>query len=255
MARDLAIETPTSHQRRLLQIWLSPSFPVGAYAYSHGLEWAAEAGLVRDRKTLRDWIGDLFTHGSIRNDLILLAAAWHATSQWRERGQTTFGPIAQHRERGAPPISPLRDIAELAAALHPSAERKLESITQGGSFLDAIEAAWPVPPIGGLPPSSRREVAYPVAIAIAAAGHGIALDATLEAYAVAFVGNLASAAIRLSLIGQTDAQRLQADMMPAVDRATSFAASATLDDLGGATFVADLCSAQHETQYTRLFRS
>ena len=255
MARDLpAPATSASQQRRLLQIWLSPSFPVGAYAYSHGLERAVEAGFVTSRATLRDWIGDLFAHGSIRNDLILLAAVWRAVcdAQWAE----------------------LRDIAELAAALQPSAERRLESLTHGGSFLLAIDAAWPVQrqwgqtPFElwgtsaerGLTPLSPapmppREVAYPVAVAFAAAGHGIDLDPLLEAYAVAFVGNLASAAIRLSVIGQTDAQRLQAELTSVIDTATAHAAAATLADLGSSTFSADLCSMEHETQYTRLFRS
>ena len=104
-------------------------------------------------------------------------------------------------------------------------------------------------------PLSPREIAYPVAVAFAAAGHGIALDALLETYAVAFVGNLASAAIRLSVIGQTDAQRLQADLMSTVDATAAMAAISTLADLGSATWSADLCSMEHETQYTRLFRS
>jgi urease accessory protein len=254
MARDLgAVTTSASQQRRLLQIWLSPSFPVGAFAYSHGLERAVEAGFVTDRATLRDWIADLFAHGSIRSDLILLAAAWRAAD-------------GDHTED-------LGDIAELAAALHPSAERRLESVTQGGSFVDAIQAAWPVernrgetPFVNssghaansaesGLTPISSRDVAYPVAVGCASANHGIALDATLEAYATAFAGNLASAAIRLSVIGQTDAQRLQADLTAVIDQTTSFAAASTLADLGSASFSADLCSMEHETQYTRLFRS
>ena len=236
MARDSA-GTPTipRQQRRLLQIWLSPSFPVGAFAYSHGLERAVDAGFVKNRATLRDWIADLFAHGSIRNDLVLLAAAWRAahSEDWEA----------------------LHCIAEVAAALHPSAERRLESLTQGGSFMDAIEAAWPANRNGRPTPLSNRAIAYPVAVATTTAAHGIALDATLEAYAIAFVGNLASAAIRLSVIGQTDAQRLQADLVAIVDAAAVMAATSTLAELGSATWSADLCSMEHETQYTRLFRS
>ena len=236
MALDLpAPATTPGQQRRLLQIWLSPSFPVGAYAYSHGLEKAVEAGLVADRASLASWIADLFAHGSIRNDLVLVAAAWRAS--------------------GATDGTALRETAELAAALHPSAERKLESVTQGGSFLDAVYAAWPIGMIGLLRNAWSGEVAYPVAVGVAAAGHGIALDGLLEAYAIAFVGNLASAAIRLSVIGQTDAQRLQVELMATLDEATALAATSTLADLGSATFSADLGSMEHETQYTRLFRS
>ncbi len=234
MALDLPpTEASQSHQRRLLQIWLSPSFPVGAFAYSHGLERAVEAGLVADRDDLRGWLADLFARGSIRNDLVLLTAAWRAarSQDWDALGK----------------------ISELATALQPSAERRLESLSQGGSFVDAIEAAWPVERDSGLIRSSP--VTYPVAVAIAAAAHGIALDATLEAYATAFIGSQTSAAIRLSLIGQTDAQRITAALLPAIAAAARHAETATLDDLGAACLSADLCSMEHETQYTRLFRS
>ena len=249
MADDLKAQPAGSRQALLLQVWLSPSFPAGAFAYSHGLEWAVEAGLIMDRRSLAAWVADLLAHGSIGNDLTILAATWRAASSadW----------------------SALREIAELAAALHPSAERRLESNTQGGSFLDAMEAAWPVERNGGLPPFewvsqsagrgqpplAPRAVAYPVAVGTAAADHGVALEPLLEAYATAFAGNLASAAIRLGVIGQTDAQRLLAGLLPAIANASGQAAASTLNDLGSATWSADLCSLEHETQYTRLFRS
>jgi len=231
MADDLTPQHAGGRSALLLQVWLSPSFPVGAFAYSHGLERAAEAGLVRDRASLAQWIGDLLAHGSIRNDLIILAAAWRAASSGNQ--------------------GELQDIAELAAALHPSAERQMESLNQGRAFLDAVDAAWPAPQVRRLTPN----LAYPVAVATTAAGHGIALGPLLEAYATAFTGNLTSAAIRLSVVGQTGAQRILADLLPAIIAAARIAEDSMLDDLGSATWVADLCSMEHETQFTRLFRS
>ena len=61
-----------------LMSWLSPSFPVGAFSYSHGLEFAVEKGLVNDRRSLVDWIATLLRHGSGVSDGILLCAAWDA---------------------------------------------------------------------------------------------------------------------------------------------------------------------------------
>jgi urease accessory protein len=235
MADDLAPPQAENQQALLLQLWLSPLFPVGAFAYSHGLERAAEARLITDRASLAAWIGDLVAHGSIRNDLIILTAAWHATSS------ADWDALSQ--------------IAELAAALHPSAERRLESVTQGGSFLDAIEAAWPGPKLSGWDRLRANGIAFPVAVAMSAANHGIALRPLLEAYATAFAGNLVSAAIRLSLIGQTDGQRILSGLLLAINGAASLAAASSLDDLGSSTWSADLCSLEHETQYTRLFRS
>lgn len=218
-----------------LLVWLSPAFPVGAFAYSHGLEKAVEKGLIKDRATLSAWLEDLIALGSLHNDLIVLAAAWRAATT-QKAGE-------------------LAEVAELAVALQPSAERHLETITQGGSFLLQIDAAWPCAAVGLLRAAHASDVAYPVAVGVAAAGHALPLTPTLLGYGVAFVGNLLSAAIRLGVIGQTDGQRLTAALLPRLQDAATRAADSTLDDVASATFAADLASMQHETQYTRLFRS
>ena len=235
--REIECDIPIAHQapQALLQIWLSPAFPVGAFAYSHGLEKAAEFSWVRDRVTLEDWLRDLVAHGSLRNDLILLAAAWTASTREDDRG--------------------LAEAAELSVAFQPSAERHLETTQQGRSFLGVIEAAWPCDAIARLKSVALAEVGYPVAVGVAAAVHGVPLSATLSAYGLAFAGNLVAAAVRLSIIGQTDGQRIIAALLPAIEAAAAFAATATLEDLGGAAFRSDIASLAHETQYTRLFRS
>ncbi len=218
-----------------LMIWLSPAFPVGAFAYSHGLEWAHEAGDVRDAATLDAWLTDLVAHGAPRNDAILLAAAHKAAEagDWPE--------VAR--------------LAELAAALATSRERHLETTQQGNAFIQAARASWPCAPLDRLAQAWRGDVAYPVALGVAAAGHGVPLLATIEAFLAAFVSNLVSAAVRLGVVGQTDGQRLIAALLPAIDEMARFAHDATLDDLGGAAFRSDLAALRHETQYTRLFRS
>ncbi len=212
-----------------LSIWLSPSFPVGAFAYSHGLEWAVECGAVKDAASLRDWIGDLVTLGSARNDSILVAEAW----------------------RAARDDARLADVHELALALAPARERLLESTAQGAAFVTAIRAAWPCNTLALF----DGDVAYPVALGAATAGHDLPLLSTLEHYLLAFVANLVSAGVRLGVIGQTDGQRITAALLPAVRATAQDAQSSTLDDLGSATIASDLASMQHETQYSRLFRS
>jgi urease accessory protein len=218
-----------------LVLWLSPAFPVGAFAYSHGLEWAAEQGLIKDRATLEAWLADLADLGALRNDLVLAACAWRAA--------TASDAVA------------LADVTALAAALQPSAERRLEATQQGQSFLEAIAAAWPCATVDLLRRAAKTEFTYAVAVAVAAAGHRIALQSTLTGYGVAFLSNLVSAAVRLGVVGQTDGQRVLAALVPRVDAAVRVAATATLDDLGGAAWISDFASLAHETQYTRLFRS
>lgn len=218
-----------------LLVWLSPAFPVGAFAYSHGLELAIGRGWLRDRVGLQDWLGELVKRGSLRADLILLAEAWRAAN--------------------LDDAVRLAHCNDVALALQPSAERYLEAVTQGNAFLIAIEAAWPPPRRHLLDGLATNDVPYPVAVGAVTAAHSVAVEATLVAYAVAFASTLVSAAIRLSLIGQTDGQRVIAGLMPALECAASDAARSTLDDLGTSTLRADLASLAHETQYTRLFRS
>jgi urease accessory protein len=233
---------------RRLMLWLSPAFPVGAFAYSHGLEKAVDAGWVRGRDGLEAWLTDLVAHGALRNDLILLAEAWRATAaleRWcQSHGADTAGAAR------------LAAVNELALALQPSAERHLESSQQGASFRQTIAAAWPHPSLDAVEAAlGTGSTAYPVIVGATAAGHGIALAATLAAYGPAFIGNLLSAAIRLGVVGQTDAQRVMAALLPRLDALAQEVPTLTLDDIGGAVLRADLASLAHETQYSRLFRS
>jgi urease accessory protein len=222
------------HGRALLQIWLSPAFPVGGFAYSHGLEKAVELGWIADRATLEAWLADLVDAGSLHNDLVLLAATWRATR--------------------AANVAELDDVASLAMALQPSSER-LEASQQGRSFMQQMEAAWPVATAASIALPRELPMAYAIAVGHAAALHGIALDATLSAFAIAFTGTLTSAAIRLGVLGQTDGQRVLAKLLPRLQDAATGAAQSTLADLGGAAWRSDIASMLHETQTTRLFRS
>jgi len=215
--------------------WLSPAFPVGAYAYSHTLEWAVAAGDVTDEKSLAAFLADLLTQGFVRSDGILLAHA--------------------HRAAVAGDCAALAEVNALAVALAPSAELRLETCQQGRSFLDAVRAAWPGAALDGIVAPLTGEVAYPVAVGLAAGAHGLPLGATLEAFLLATVQNLVSAAVRLAPIGQTAGTRVVAGRAASIGALAADIPALTLDDIGSATFRADLGSFRHETQYTRLFRS
>ena len=208
---------------------------MGSYAYSHGLEWAVEAGDVRDAKTLAAWLEDLLSHGAPRSDAVLFCRAHRAAraNEWRA----------------------LDAINDLAIALCGSAERRLETFAQGAAFLAAMRAAWACEAFAHWPQAPDAPVAYPVAVALATAGHGLSLKASLPAYMLAFQANLVSAAIRLGAIGQTDGQRILAHLTPLVRRQAEALENASLDDLGSCALRADIAAMRHETQYSRLFRS
>jgi len=203
-----------------LVTWLSPSFPVGAFSYSHGLECAIESGAVTDRDTAQRWIETCLRHGAGRNDAILLC-------------QTLRG-------------GDVDELDALASALTPSRERLLETTAQGTAFADASAAAWSGDPIART---------YPIAVGIAARANDCPEPETVALYLQAFVSNLVSACIRLVPIGQTDGQKIIAALHPAIKATADEAATATLDDLGGCAIRADIASMRHETQAVRLFRS
>ena len=218
-----------------LMAWLSPSYPVGAFSYSSGIEWAVEAGDIRDAGTLKAWLATMLSDGAGYCDAVLLAAT--------------------HRAVTVDDDKTLRELAELAAALAPSKERHLETTAQGNAFVAATQAAWPTPAFDRLAQVWDGPVAYPVAVAVAAAGHGIALEPALAAFLQALAANWVSAGVRLIPLGQTDGQRVLAALEDVVAATARRALAGTLDNLGAAAFRADLASARHETQYTRLFRS
>lgn len=200
-----------------LMQWLSPGFPVGAFAYSHGLEHAIDAGEIRSATALRPWLDDILEHGSGRSDLVLLARA--------HRG-----------DEGAD-----GDARAFAA----SAGRLTETLDQGVAFARTVDAVWR---------TSIGPCAYPVAVGRAAAQRGLPLELTAQTYAHAFLANLISAAVRLIPLGQTEGQRLLSDLAPAIARVTA-RVTAGDEPLYSNCIAADIVAMRHETQYSKVFRT
>jgi urease accessory protein len=218
-----------------LMTWLSPAFPVGAFSYSSGIEWAVEAGDIRDAGSLRDWLESMLADGSGFCDGVFLAHA--------------------HRAASSDDAAGLRDIAELAAAFVPSRERQLETWAQGRAFVDIARAAWNCDGLDAMIVRCDGAIVYPVAVGVVSAAHALPLAPTMHAFFHALASNWISAGARLVPLGQTDSQRVLALLEPVVVATAKRALQASLDDLGSATFRADLAAMRHETQYTRLFRS
>jgi len=218
-----------------LMTWLSPSFPVGAFSYSSGIEWAVEAGDITDAARLRDWLAAMLAEGSGFCDAVFLAQA--------------------HRAASARDHESLRGIAELAAAFVPSRERLLETSTQGRAFIDIARSAWACDGLEPMVAACNGMIVYPLAVGLVSAAHAVPLQPAMHAFLHALVSNWISAGARLVPLGQTDSQRILASLEADVVSTAKRALEASVDDLGSATFRADLASLRHETQYTRLFRS
>ena len=218
-----------------LMAWLSPAYPVGAFSYSGGIEWAVESGDIKDAESLKRWLAVMIAEGGGFCDAVFFVHA--------------------HRAIAAEDDKALRDVAELAAAFAASKERHLETTAQGRAFVDATRAAWPCAALGRLAAAWDGPIAYPIAVGVAAAGHGVALEPALNAYLHAVTANLISAGVRLIPLGQTDGQRLLAAFETVVVATSALASATPLEKIGSAALRADLASMHHETQYTRLFRS
>jgi urease accessory protein len=218
-----------------LMSWLTPAYPTGAFSYSHGLEYAVEAGFVRDRESLRDWVAAVIGAGAGRSDGALLAAAWRAAS--------------------ADDDDALDAVAELAFAWRGTAETALESRAQGTAFLATTRTAWPHRLLDALALRHGGAVALPVAVGVAAAAQLVPLAAILTAYLHAFASGLVSAGMRLIPLGQSDGQRALAALEAAVAATAGHVQATPLERIGTAAPLLDWCSMRHETQYTRLFRS
>jgi urease accessory protein len=218
-----------------LMAWLSPSYPVGAFSYSSGIEWAVETGDIKDADTLRHWLAIVIGEGGGFCDAVFFVHAHRSLADTDDRA--------------------LLAVAELAAAFAPSKERHLETTAQGAAFIEATRAAWSCPALDRLAAAWTGPLAYPVAVGVAAAGHGIPLEPALHAFLYAVTANLISAGVRLVPLGQSDGQRVLAALEPIVEATAQRALTTPLDDVGSAAMRADLASLLHETQYTWLFRS
>src|SRR6266704_1484682 len=218
-----------------LMTWLSPSFPVGAFSYSSGIEWAVEAGDIGDAASLRGWLASMLADGAGFCDGVFLAHA--------------------HRAATSCDDAALAGIAELAAAFVPSRERQLETSAQGRAVIESARAAWNCDGLDRMISWCGGAIVYPVAVGLVSAAHAIPLAPTMHAFLHALTSNWISAGARLIPLGQTDSQRVLTLLEPVVVSTAKRALDASLDDLGSATFRADLASMRHETQYTRLFRS
>lgn len=233
-ARPAAISAADPAALYRLLTWLSPAFPIGGFSYSSGIEWAVEAGDIGDAAALRGWLATMLTNGSGFCDAAFLAHAYRAVE--------------------LDDMASLREVAELAAAFVPSRERQLETTAQGRAFIEIARSAWNC---AGLDEAVARceSIVYPVAVGLVGAVHGVPLGPLLHGFLHALTSNWISAGSRLVPLGQTDSQRVLAALEPVVAATADRALLASLDDIGGATFRADLASLHHETQYTRLFRS
>ncbi len=214
--------TTEAHILTLTQ-WFSPAYPIGAFAYSHGLETAIKSGQIATSGDLYAWLADVIEHGTGRNDCILLRAAYNCEEE-----------------------AALDAVDAVACAFAGSAERLKETTLQGAAFTRTTDAIWD---------GETPDCANPVAVGYAAQRLKLPVDLTASMYLQAFASNLVSAAVRLVPLGQTEGQATLSALTPLCLRIAQDTEAAAIDDLSGTAFLSDIAAMKHETMTHRIFRS
>lgn len=214
-----------TYQNQILSALFSPSFPIGAFSYSHGLEAAIAASLVIDTKTAEKWIKTCLVSGSGRNDAIIFAHAWRAEPDKRE------------------------ELNEIAFALCASAERDQEMRELGASFRDIATRVYRVSV------TDMHSMAYPVMAGVATRQLHCELLLSLVFFLQSFANNLISVAVRAVPLGQSEGQGILYRLIPWIEQLANETINASLDQIGGHAFLADHMAIKHETMETRIYRT
>ena len=223
MTTNMPTITPTDTGLLTLAQWLGQGFPIGAFAFSHGLETAIACGWVHDGPSLQAWLGDILHHGSGRADAIWVWAAISATDD-----------------------AALAQLHAQARARMPAAERLREGEMQGAAFARLVRQVWGLP----LP-----DMLLPLAVGRAVALAGLAQEQAVALYLQGFAANLVSAAVRLVPLGQTTGQQVLAGLAPACAQIAAQTRGCAADEIYSNSFLADVAAMRHETQEPRLFQS
>jgi len=216
---------------RLMQL-VSPALPVGTFAYSQALEAAVAAGWIDGEPAARDWIGGLLVGAIGGLDLPVLLRLHHAWSRDDQDAVTAW--------------------SRFLLAARASGELQTEERQLGGNLARLLDglgvaeaAAW----------IARADVSYAAMFALAAARWQIPVAGAAQGYAFAWVEAQTSAAVRLVPLGQTAGQRILLELGARIPAVLAHALEIADDEIAGAAPSHAIASAQHETQYSRLFRS
>lgn len=213
---------PPSASADLLRLsqWLSPAFPTGAFAHSHGMEQAIAAGEVTDADALECWVADTLMYGAGRLDAAFLVAAMGG----RDADM----------------------LAALARAMAAGRERLDETMAQGTAFAATVSAL-----------TGQAHLPRPLPVAVGVAARGLVLPPSDVAalYLQSFAASLVSVAVRIVPLGQTAGQQVLAALHPVILSVATEAAQTPPDEMGTIALRGDIAAMTHETLETRLFRT
>ena len=223
MVTDVRTAMPTDQSILTLSQWISPSYPVGSFTYSHGLEALVNLRWLGNAENLYEWLSNILQSGAARTDALFLAAAYNCSSD-----------------------EALIEMNMKARALASSQERLLEMDELGKAFKSITEAVWPI---------EIDDLVYPIALGFCANAEGIQLNLTTCLYLQAYISNLVSAAQRLMPLGQTEAQKIIKTLSSICLQVADETRDGNLDNIYSSVFISDIAAMKHETQVSRIFKT
>ena len=215
-------DTNTNLSYHKVMAWLSPSYPIGSFAYSHGLEFEIASGNITEKQEVKQWVEDLLKFGSGWNELVLFSLAYKSD------------------------INSLDELSNFAKALAQSKERYEETLALGRAFAKVTSKLVMV---------TGQEMPLPIVMGMCAKNEDISLEYILPLFAHNFVANLISVAVRLAPLGQTAGQQVLFELFATIEEVANKALVASIADLGTSCILADIASMKHEILKTRIFRS
>ena len=201
---------------QILQIWFSSSFPVGSYAYSHGLEAIIDNKLINNKNDVEEFLNALLFNGTLRNEYIFIKSIYEG-----------------------------KEINNLILSSASSKERQIEMVDMGNSFRKIMKQSWDLK----LP----ENTAFTYCLTKAAIHFNIKFEYLIKFYLQSFISNLINVCVKHIPISQKDGQKLNVIFINKIQDFLQKSEKLNLDDIGSAFFIGDIFSIKHENLETRIY--
>ena len=201
---------------QILQIWFSSSFPIGSYAYSHGLEALIDNKKIKNKDEVKEYLNALLFFGTLRNDFIFIKSIYDG-----------------------------EEIDELILASATSKERKIEMIDMGNSFRKIMKDSWGV----ALP----ENTSFIYCLAKAGLYFNINFDDLIKFYLQSFISNLINVCVKHIPMSQKDGQIINVNFIDQIQKFLTQSKHLTLNDVGSTFFIGDIFSIKHERLESRIY--
>ena len=201
---------------QILQIWFSSSFPVGSYAYSHGLEAIIDNKLIKSKNDVEEFLSALLFNGTLRNEYIFIKSIYEG-----------------------------KEINDLMLSSASSKERQIEMIDMGNSFRKIMKHSWDF--------ELAENTTFTYCLTKAAIHFNIKFEYLIKFYLQSFISNLINVCVKHIPISQKDGQKLNVIFINKIQDFLQKSEKLSLEDIGSTFFIGDLFSIKHENLETRIY--